>query len=345
MFLIPSMFLAVHADKIEAAAAQVDYQYFQLEAAYLTLTSDIATTAITMASLQEQIQATHELIKIQTELLKLVKGQFQLGGVSKADVLTQQSQLAATRATLPPLQQRFAEARDLLSILVGAFPSQSHLPHIDLDQLRLPTRLPVSLPSTLVCQRPDVQAAEALLHKASAEIGVATANLFPSFTLNGAFGFQSTDFSNLFDPDSMVWNLAGTVMQTIFKGGALLAERRAAIATYHQFAAQYYQTVLQAFQNVADSLHALDNDAQTLLAQRQAEIAARDAMQLNKGQFRLGGVSFITLLIAEQQYQQTRINRIQAQAARYTDTVALFAALGGGWWNRPPPVPVIEYGR
>lgn len=327
--------------QVEAAAAQVEYENFQLEAAYLTLTSNIATTAITIASLREQIRATLDLIQIQTKLLKMVQGQFNLGGASKANVLSQQSQLASTRATLPPLRQQLAAARDSLSTLVGAFPSQGGLPNFNLNTLNLPTDLPVSLPSTLVCQRPDIRAAQAQLHQASANIGVATAALFPSFTLSGAYGYESTKLSNLFSPSSMIWNLTGTVMQAIFKGGSLLAERRAAIATYNQYVAQYQQTVLQAFQNVADTLHALNNDAQTLQAQRQAEIAAEEAMNLNIEQYRLGGVSFITLLDAEIQYQQAKISRIQAEAARYTDTVGLFAALGGGWWNRQPAPALI----
>lgn len=319
--------------QIEASAAQVDYQHFQLEAAHLTLTSNIVTTAITIASLQEQITATQELIRAQADQLAIVAKQLHLGGASESDVLTQQTQLAQTQATLPPLEQKFVQSRDALAVLVGAFPSESQLPAFNLEKLCLPTKLPVSLPSLLVQQRPDIRASEALLHAASAQVGVATANLFPNITLTGNYGWDSTIASNLFSPVNNVWNLGGQLLQPVFHGGALRAQRRAAIAGYDQALAQYQQTVLQAFQNVADTLRALDNDAKTLQAQQLAETSAHEALVITEKQYRLGGVSYLSLLNAQRQYQQTRISRIQAQAARFTDTAALFQALGGGWWN------------
>ena len=319
---------------IEALAAQVDYQQYQFEAAHLTLTSNIVTTAVTVASLQAQIQATQELIRAQQNELSIVQKQFNLGSVSNADVLAQQTQLAQTRATLPTLEKNLAQTRNALAVLVGAFPSEIQLPEFNLDKLQLPIQLPVSLPSTLVRQRPDVRAAEALLHKASAEIGVATANLLPQFTLSGSYGYASGNFHGLFDHANSLWSLAGQALQPVFHGGALQAQRRSAVAAYDEAAANYKQTVLQAFQNVADSLRALETDAQALQAQKQAENAAQNTLALTQKQFRLGGVSYLNLLNAQRQYQQTRINRIQAQAARYTDTAALFQALGGGWWNK-----------
>jgi NodT family efflux transporter outer membrane factor (OMF) lipoprotein len=316
---------------IEAQQAQVHYAAYILEAAHLTLTSNIVITAIRLASLRDQIQATHQLIRSQEEQLKIVNKQFKLGGVSGADVFSQEGQLAQTRATLPPLEKQWAQSRHALSVLIGAFPSESNLPEFELDKLHLPRYLPVSLPSSLVRQRPDIRAQEALLHAASAQIGVATANLYPQITLSGSYGQLSTSTSNLFSGPANVWSFGGQLLQPIFSGGALQAQRRAAIAAYEQAAAQYRQTVLQAFQNVADTLRALETDARALQAQTQAEVAARNALSLTQKQFKLGGVSYLLLLNAQRQYQQAKINRIQAQAARFTDTAALFQALGGSW--------------
>lgn len=320
--------------EVESLRAQVDYQQFELIAAYLTLTSNIVTTAVNVASYQEQIKATQELINVEQMVLNILNKQYQLGGISNADVLTQQTTLEQTKASLPPLQKSLALAKHSLSALVGAFPD-GPLPTINLNSLKLPSNIPVSLPSNLVRQRPDVRASEALIHSACAEIGVATANLLPQFTITGSYGWINTSLTNLFTPENIVWNVLGQVSQTIFQGGALLATRRAKIDAFKQAEAQYKQTVLQAFQNVADSLRALETDARTLQAQARAESAASRALQLTLSQYKLGGTTYINLLNAQHQYQQTKINRIQAQAARYNDTVALFQSLGGGWWNRP----------
>ncbi|HSW93733.1 MAG TPA: efflux transporter outer membrane subunit [Gammaproteobacteria bacterium] len=320
--------------QIEALRDQVTYQQFQLEAAWLTLTSNIVTTTITIASLQEQIQATQELVKIQTDQLRIVKGQFALGGVSQANVLSQQAQLAQTEASLPPLQQRLAQSAHALATLVGSVPSDLVTPILDLDKIHLPTRLPVTVPSLLVRQRPDIRASEALLAAASAQIGVATANLYPQFNLSGSYGWTSISTGNFFSPAHNVWDFGAALMQPVFNGGALQAQKREAIASYQEAAAQYRQTVLQAFQNVADALRAVQHDAETLRAERNAEMASRRAMLLTSEQFKLGGVNYVALLTANQQYRLALINRIQAQATRYNDTTALFQALGGGWWNQ-----------
>lgn len=320
--------------EIESLRAQVDYQQFQEIAAYLTLTSNIVTTSINIASYQAQIEATLKLIKAQQNILTILNKQYHLGGVSNANVLTQQTLLEQSKATLPPLQKNLSQAKHALSALVGAFPDD-RLPVINLDKLKLPTHIPVSLPSNLVRQRPDVRASEALLHSACAQIGVATANLLPQITLNGSYGWLNTSLSNLFSGKNVVWSIMGQVVQPIFHGGALFAQRRAMIAAYQQAEAEYRQTVLQAFQNVADVLRALETDAQALQAQTRAEDSARRSLNLILAQYRLGGTSYINLLNAQQQYQQTRISRIQAQAIRYSDTAALFQALGGGWWHKP----------
>ncbi|HEU5280568.1 MAG TPA: efflux transporter outer membrane subunit [Gammaproteobacteria bacterium] len=319
--------------EIEALAAQVDYQQFNLIATYLTLTSNIVITSLNLASITAQIGATHDLIKAAEGELRLMKDQYALGAIPLTNVLAQQTLVDQTKATLPPLQQQAIQAEHALAALIGRFPD-TEIPHLVLNKIRLPKDIPISLPSNLVRQRPDVRASEALLHAASAQIGVATANLFPQFTLSAADGWSADVASSLFTPSTKVWSLASQITQPIFHGGALFASRRAAIAAYDQAGAQYQQTVLQAFQNVADTLRALANDARTFQAQKAAEIAARKNWVITRQQFALGGVSYINLLSAEQSYQQSRISSIQAQAARYVDTATLYQALGGGWWNR-----------
>lgn len=320
--------------QIEGYTAQVDYQSFELEAAYLTLTSNIVTNAITAAALQAQIQTTHELITSQEKTLAIITKQQELGGVSGSEVLIQENQLAQAKAALPPLEQNFAQTLHVLAVLIGTFPENKQLPILDLEKIHLPSSLPVSLPSQLVQQRPDIRASEALLHVACAQVGVATANLFPEITLTGSYGWIQRQLVSLFSSTNSIWNIGGQIIQPIFYGDALRAERRAAVAGFDQAAAQYQQIILQAFQNVADVLKAIENDAKLLKAQKQAEMAAKRNYLVLQKQFRLGGVSYLELLNAQCQYQQSKISFIQAQAARYTDTVALFQALGGGWWNR-----------
>ncbi len=325
--------------QLEALGAQVDFQQFELEATYLNLTANIVTTAITEASLRAQIQATHELIKAEEKTLKIIKGQFSLGGASGADVYSQETLLAQTIAMLPPLEKNLTQTRNALAALIGQLPSESCIPYFDLNQLHLPRHLPLSIPSALVRQRPDVQAAEALMHAANAQIGVATANMLPQFTLTAVYGTEATQLKNLFRERTTYWNYMFQMLQTLFDAGTLSAQRRAAIAAYQQAAAQYQQTVLQAFQNVADSLRAVEMDAYELRAQAQAEASAYKSLDISRKQFTLGAINYPTLLLAELQYQRAKIARIQAQAQRYIDTAALFQALGGGWWNRPllPP--------
>lgn len=323
--------------QIEAAGAQVDYQQFELEAAQLTLTANIVTTVITIASIRAQIQATNEIINTLQSSLTLTKKQFNLGSASEANVFAQENQLAQISASLPPLQQSLAQNLHLLSILIGELPTEKQLPNFNLASMHLPTDIPLSCPSLLTTQRPDIKASEALIHAASAQIGVATANMFPQITINGNYGVQSNTLGNLFQPQNIVWNITAGVAQPIFKGGTLVAQRRAAIAAFEQAAANYKQTVLQAFQNVADTLRALEHDALSLKEQQLAETTARKSFILTKQQFELGSVNYLNLYTAQQAYQQAKINRIKAQASRYTDTAALFQALGGGWWNRCMP--------
>ncbi len=320
--------------QLEGLRAQVDYQRFQYQAAYLTLTADLATTAIQEASLRGQIAATNEIVAAEQEQLGLVQRQFDLGAVSKASVLSQQSELAKIRATLPALSKQLAFTRHAMAALAGSLPGEGGLPNFKLESLHLPGTLPVSLPSALVRQRPDIRASEALFHQASAAVGVATANLYPQITLSGGYGVESSSLGDLFTNQNTIWNLQAGLLQPLFHGGELRAKRRAAIAAYDQAKALYRLTVLQAFQNVADALRALDSDAQTLKAQAEAEAAAGATLGLTQRQFQLGAVSYLTLLVAQRDYQQAHIGLITARAQRYADTTTLFQALGGGWWNR-----------
>jgi NodT family efflux transporter outer membrane factor (OMF) lipoprotein len=320
--------------QIEANLAQVDYQRYVLEATYLTLTANIVTAAVQEASLRAQITAMRDIIALQQKQLEILKKQFEFGAVSQTAVLSQQSELAMTAATLPPLEKQLDFTRHALSVLIGQFPGKGGLPEFYLNSLHLPESLPVSLPSQLAHQRPDIRASEALLHQACAAVGVATANLYPQITLSAGYGFQAISTDLLFNGESIVWNLGAGLLQPIFRGGELTARRRSAIAAYDQAAAQYRDVVLKAFQNVADVLRALETDARTLQAQSEAHGAAESTLKLVEKQYELGAVNYPALLIAQRDYQSTKINMITARASRYADTAALFQALGGGWWQR-----------
>ncbi|HEX4585722.1 MAG TPA: efflux transporter outer membrane subunit [Burkholderiaceae bacterium] len=323
--------------QLEALRAQTDNASFQLQATYLTLTANLATTAIREASLRAQIRATEDIEKLQQDQLQIVERRFNLGAVTKSDVLSQRTALAQTRATLPGLQRQLSQLRHQLSLYAGRTPESAGLPSFELDGLELPLQLPVSVPSALVRQRPDILSAEALLHAASAQVGVATANLYPQLTLSGNVGSEAVGLSQLFTSNATVWTLGGGLLAPIFSGGQLQANRRAAVAAFDAAAANYRQTVLTAFANVADALRALQTDALALQAQVEAQHQAREAFNMASYQFNVGGTSYLTLLNAQQQLQQTRIAVVQAQADRFADTVALFQALGGGWWNGPAP--------
>lgn len=319
--------------ELEALDAQVEYQRYQLEGAYLVLTSNIVTTAMLAASLRLQARATKEIMDFQKEQLQLVEKRYEAGAVPLADVLAQRAQLAQTQAALPALEKSLSQSVHQLAVLVGKFPSEIKLPEFEFDSMSLPQELPVSMPSALVRQRPDIKAAEAVLHAASAKIGVATANLYPQITLTGSYGFASNSINDMFDSHSIVWNFGAGLLQPMLHGGALTARKRSAIAIYDQAAAQYRLTILQSFQNVADVLRALESDATALQAQATAEMAARELLDFAQKQYQLGSISYLSLLNAQRQYQEAHILLVQAQAARFADTAALFTAMGGGWWN------------
>ena len=321
--------------QVEAANAQAEYQQFQLEATYLTLTADVVTAAIQEASIRGQIGATIRLINDERDQLSIVQSEFDLGGASQADVAAQRTTLAQTEATLPPLNKQLQIERDLLRLLTGHLPSEDVGEKFDLSDLQLPDNLPLSLPSQLVEQRPDVRQYQALLHVASAEVGVATANMLPQFTISGGLGTYAAQGVN---PAILAWSAAAGIAQPIFEGGTLRHRRRAAIEAYNQALAEYRYTVLVAFQNVADSLHAIESDADAVRADAIAEHSAAESYRLARDQYQAGYIPYLSLLVAENSYQQTIISLVQAEASRYADTAALFQALGGGWWNRSDAV-------
>jgi len=324
---------------IEASDAAADYQRWQREAQVLTLTSNIVTTAVQEASLRAQIGATHEIIDAEAHQLDVINRQFTLGGASKNDILSQQALLAQARATLPALEKQLAQQRHLLATLAGNTPAQGAAAEFELEKLTLPTELPLSLPAKLVEQRPDVQAASASLHQASAKVGVAIANQWPQITLSADIGSAAINGAKFFTDSTNFWSFGAGVTQPIFEGGKLEHQRAAAEAAFDASAAQYQSTVLNALRNVADTLRALQSDADTLARQLEAENAAAGSLTLARQRYDVGAISYLQLLDAERTEAQTHISLIQAQAARFADTAALLQALGGGWWNRPDMTP------
>ena len=322
--------------QVEALNAQAEFQRFQLEATYLTLTSNLVVAAVQEASLRAQIAATERVINIETEQLEIFQRQYALGAIAMAEVVAQEAALAQTLATLPSLKKQLAQQRNLLAALSGHFPNEELAENFELSMIQLPLELPVTLPSKLVEQRPDIRSAEEQLHTASAQIGVATANMLPQITLSGAYGGTATQIGQLFDSGNIFWSLAATATQTLFAGGTLLHRKRAAIAAFDQAAAQYRSVVITAFQNVADALRAVQFDAEAVNAQVVAEHAAAESLAIARRALQLGSISYLAMLNAEQTSQQAQINLVQARANRFADTAALFQALGGGWWNRSP---------
>jgi NodT family efflux transporter outer membrane factor (OMF) lipoprotein len=320
--------------QIEALEAQAEYQRFTLEASYLSLTANVVATAINEASLRAQIAATEDIVRAQQSQLDIAQRRVNAGGASRADVLQQVATLQATLATLPPLRTQLLQQRSQLAVYTGSLPNAGAAGMIDLDSLKLPTELPLTVPSKFVEQRPDVREYAALLHQATAQIGVATANLLPQLTLSASYGGAAVRFADLFSPASVIWSAAGAVAQPIFKGGQLVHQRRAAVAAAQEAAANYRATVLSAFQDVGNTLYALQGDADTLAAQNEAQRSAAESLALVQAQYKAGGASYLQVLSAEQAFQQAAVALVKARAQRYSDTAALFQALGGGWWNR-----------
>jgi NodT family efflux transporter outer membrane factor (OMF) lipoprotein len=311
--------------------AQVDIAADQLQAAHLTLAGNVVNTALNLAALDEEITAEQSDIREQAQLLELTRKRYTLGADSELAVLTQAIQLNTNRAALATLEQARDQARHLLAVYLGRFPAETRtLKTPQLAQLQLPGRLPVSLPSVLLRQRPDIRAAEAQLRAANAVVGEQVARMYPSLQLTGVFGDQSNSWSSLFDPAARMWNLAAPLVMPLFEGGTLEAQKHAAEQAYVAVFADYRSTVLNAFSNVADVLRALQHDAVATGAERQALRDATRAFALVRTQYRGGAVDYLSLLTSEVQYDTARIAYIQVQTRELTDTAALYVALGGG---------------
>ena len=319
---------------VEGEEATRDYQAYELEAARLSLTANVVTTAIREASLRGQIAATKKLIEDQEKQLDIYKKQLEAGGVTRQAVLAQQATLSQTRTMLPPLEKQLSQTRHALSVLVGQLPSHAPKAVFNLHDLHLPEQLPLTLPSQLVEQRPDIRAAEANLHAASAAIGLAEANRLPEFTISANIGSVANQIERLFIPGGGIWSMGGTIAETIFDAGKLEYKEASAKARYDQAAAVYRKTVLTAFQDVADTLRALELDTKALKAQSEAEHAASESLNLAKTQYEAGAASYLSMLEAENAAQKASIALVQAEALRYADTAALFQALGGGWLSK-----------
>ena len=316
---------------VESLDALREQAQFQLEAAYLALTANVVTAAIQEASLRGQIAATERIVRIERDILGILKNQFSAGQAAKVDVLTQETALAQAEQTLPPLQKQLALQRNLLTALAGQFSADEILEKFDLQHLALPANLPVSLPSTLVARRPDVRAAEANLHSASALVGVAIAARLPNFTLTGNPGSSAFKPAELFTPGTFFYTVAGSATATVFDGLTLYHRQKAAEANLDEAGALYRQAVITALQNVADALRSLQADARDVQAAIKAENTAKASLEIVQQQLVLGQINQVTVLNAQQAYLNTAIARVQAQATRLSDTAALFMALGGGW--------------
>ena len=328
--------------QVEALRAQAEAQHYQLEATYVALTANVVAAAVQEASLRDQIGVTHQMLAAERQVLAIEQHQKELGQIAGADVAAQQVVVAQTEAALPPLERQLALERDLLTALAGRLPSDEIPQSFTLDALTLPAELPVSLPAKLVEQRPDIKIAQANLHAASAEVGVAIANRLPNITLNASVGTVGTEVSQLFGPGSGFWSLGAGLTEPIFDGGQLLHKSRAAKDLLDQASAQYQATVIAALQNVADALHAIQSDGEALRTAAAAEAAAEKSFTIARRQLDAGQIGRLQLLTAQQAYLQTRLGLLQAQAARFADTAALFQALGGGWWHRTDEKEAVD---
>lgn len=330
---VPDVFGA-NRRAVESLVAQTESQRFQLEATYLTLTANVVTAAIQEAGLREQISATEQVVSYAQEGLRILNTQRSLGQVGGTDVFAQAALLAQAQATLPPLMKQLNQQRTLLAALTGRMPDQPLPETFHLADLHLPAELPVSLPSDVVAQRPDVRQADANARSFSAQIGVAIANRIPAIALTANIGSSPGGISQLFTSGNGFFSVAGSITQPIFQGGQLMHRQRAAEASYDQAQALYYNTVITAFQNVADALQALKTDADAVQFARAAEKAAHDSLATVQTQLRLGQVSYLALLTSQSAELQASLTLAQARANRLTDAAALMQALGGGWWNR-----------
>jgi NodT family efflux transporter outer membrane factor (OMF) lipoprotein len=319
--------------ELDALRAETDFQRYELEAARLMLAGNVVTAAIREAELRERIADTEDMIALQSRQLAISERLEQLGGAAHADVVAQRLELAQTRAMLPDLQRQLEQLRHRLAVYIGRPPSAPGVPEFRLAELQLPSELPVSLPSELAHQRPDIRAAEALLVQAAARVGVATANLYPQITLTATGGSLASSGGDLLSSGTGFYLLGASLTQPLFHGDELQAKRRSAVAAYEQAGAAYQEAVLQGFQNVADTLRALESDAVKLRERAAAASHARNYHEIVSARYSAGGVSFLALLDAQRKLRGARIDQTQAIADRYADSAALLQALGGGWWK------------
>jgi NodT family efflux transporter outer membrane factor (OMF) lipoprotein len=326
--------------KVESLDAQAQMQRYELEATYVSLASNVVAAAIQEASTRAQLKATEEIIARNEKSLAIVRDKLNSGFATRLDLAGQELQLAQAKALLPPLRKQFEQTRDLIRELVGNLPNQDVAETFDLESLTLPSQLPLSLPSKIIEQRPDIRAAEENLRSANANVGVAVAAMLPQFTITGVAGGTATQFSQMFQSGGPFWSLIGDAAQPLFQGGTLLHTKRAADQALRQAAAQYQSTVLQAYQNVADTLHAIVTDADALAAAVDAEQAAKVALDLAHRRMQSGYGDYLSELTAGMVYSQAVLNEVQARATRLGDTATLYQALGGGWWNRDGGFPV-----
>jgi NodT family efflux transporter outer membrane factor (OMF) lipoprotein len=327
---------------VEALGAQADYQRDELDAADVSLSANVVTTAFQEAGLRAAIAAQQDTIKADADLEQIIARQYAVGEVAKSVLLQQQTVLAQAQQLLPPLQRQMDMAENALIALSGGYPNEVLPESFTLAQLSLPLNLPVSLPSQLVAQRPDILAAAAYMHATSAEIGVAIANRLPQFPLTATFGTSPAAIANAFTPYNQFYTLAAGMTAPLFDGGALRHKQRAAVAQFDEAAALYKQTVITAFENVSDTLRALQTDADQLQAAQTADHAARQSLALARTQFQTGDIAYLSVLNAEQMYQSAQLALVQAEVQRLSDTAALFQALGGGWWNHDDPAPAAK---
>jgi NodT family efflux transporter outer membrane factor (OMF) lipoprotein len=319
----------------EVLQAAVDAERYTLAGAYVMLAGNVVDGVIATAAYRDEIDATKVTAVLLREQVRIAGAQAAGGTVPYSNVLSLQSQLSSTEATLPPLEEKIDQTAHLLSALTGMTPADGSQPTLTLADLKIPEDLPLTVPSELVRQRPDVLIAEAELHAANANIGVATAAMLPNVTLSAGFGVNSTTLGNLFAPGGAAWNVAAGLTQPIFRGGTLYYQRKAAVDAREAAAAQYRQTVLAAFEQVADALRGLTHDADTVVAETEAVDTAEHAMRLMQANYQSGIATYLQVLVADGQYLQAKIGYVQAVAQRLQDTVMLYVALGGGFWTTP----------
>ncbi len=319
--------------RVEQQKALAESQAYQLAAAQLTVTGNIVSQALIIASTRLQIQATEALIQYDSRYLSLVRQSLLVGSVDRSSLLSAQNQLEKDRAKLASLKQQLAASEDALAILMGKAPAEWQSPDFELNEFTLPSHLPLVLPSKLVSKRPDIMAAEAQLHAACAAIGIAKAQFFPNFTLSGLISPTATQLSMLFNRNNIAWDIFAGVTTPIFHGGTLLAQKREAVAAFHASAAQYRQTVLESLRQVTDILRALGHDAELVKAERKILETTKNELKLQRRRLKAGSIGLLQLIGAERSYQEARISYARAQAQRYRDTAELFVAMGGGWNN------------